>query len=239
VNRKFLLPLLLIAFLIVGISTVIIISQKQKSVPQITHNYQLPQPTIPTKDQGIPILSPDKKNIVLDGKAILSVDNDIIFNWFKTKTGMCSEDNIIHPNTMEISCENKTTFRKYVNFASIIVSSDKSKIGFTIEAIPPTSDYVVGLFSRSADKVDLLTDYYLGNDFISFSPSGRYFVYKCRCFEGICGLYIKNSENLTTVASLNNPQYDDMRQYDTNFVRWISDNQVEYKVNTQLKTESF
>lgn len=109
------------------------------------------------------------------------------------------------------------------------------KIGFTIESDALSPDKVAGIFLRSANKVNLLTSYYLGNKFISFSPSGTNFAFSSYCVENYCGFTIKNSETLSDEISFGNTRdHGDFR-----FVEWVSDREIEYKAGTELKKESF
>jgi len=184
-------------------------------------------------------LSVDKKSIVAGDKILLTIDNDTIFSWFKTKSQLCDGYNLTSTPDRKMFCENKTSFKDLTRFASIVVSPDKMKIGFTIESDTLSPDKVVGIFSRSANTINLLGNYYLGNEFISFSPNGTNFVYQGGCFEAMCGLYIKNSETLVNKASLSDSEYADARTRTTTFVRWLSDNAIEYKLGTELKQASF
>ncbi|MBU1445708.1 hypothetical protein KKD70_00395 [Patescibacteria group bacterium] len=195
--------------------------------------------TTSTTTSETPGLSADKKSIIVDSSVLLSVDNDAIFNWFKTESQLCDGYNLTSTSDRKAFCEDLTSFKSQTRFASIVISPDKMEIGFTIESDTLSPDKVVGIFLRSANKVNLLTNYYLGNEFISFSPGGENFVYQGGCWEGLCGLFIKDSETLTEVASLNNPEYLDLRSVDAEFVRWLSENQVEYKLGAELKQESF
>ena len=204
----------------------------QQTPPTATNN---PPATIPTT----PSLSADKKSISADGKILLAIDNDTIFNWFKTKSQLCDGYNLTSAPDRKTFCENKTSFKNQTRFASIVVSPDKMKIGFTIESDTLTPDKVVGIFSRSANAVNLLGGYYLGNAFIGFSPNGTNFVYQGGCFEGMCGLYVKNSETLADKASLSDSESADARTRTATFVRWISDNEIEYKLGSELKQASF
>ena len=204
----------------------------QQTPPTATNN---PPATIPTT----PSLSADKKSISADGKILLAIDNDTIFNWFKTKSQLCDGYNLTSAPDRKTFCENKTSFKNQTRFASIVVSPDKMKIGFTIESDTLTPDKVVGIFSRSTNAVNLLGGYYLGNEFIGFSPNGTNFIYKGGCFEGMCGLYVKNSETLADKAILSDSEFADARTRTTTFVRWISDNEVEYKLGSELKRASF
>lgn len=195
------------------------------------------QPTAPVSEA--PSLSADKKSIVADGKVLLAIDSDIIFNWFKAESQLCDGYNLTSTPDRKMFCENKATFKSKTRFASIIVSPDKMKIGLTIESDTLSPDTVVGIFLRSTNAVHFLINYYLGNEFISFSPSGANFVYQGGCFEGMCGLYIKNSETLTSKASLSDSEFADARTRNTTFVRWLSDNEIEYKLGSELKRASF
>ena len=215
------------------------------SETQPTNNIP-PQQTPPVTTKNPPVTTPatpplsvDKKSISADGKILLTIDNDTIFNWFKTKSQLCDGYNLTSTPDRKTFCENKTSFKNQTRFASIVVSPDKMKIGFTIESDTLSPDKVVGIFSRSANTVNLLGGYYLGNQFIGFSPNGTNFIYQGGCFEGMCGLYVKNSETLADKASLSASESADARTRTATFVRWISDNEVEYKLGSELKRASF
>jgi len=221
------LVIILAVIIVTGIAGYFAFSQRQEITPP------------PAPVSGNPSLSADKKSIVADGKVLLTVDNDTIFNWFKTKSQLCDGYNLTSTPGRKMFCENKTSFKDQTRFASIVVSPDKMKIGFTIESDTLSPDKVVGIFLRSANTVHLLGNYYLGNEFISFSPNGTNFVYQGGCFEGMCGLYVKNSETLADKASLSDSEFAEARTKTTTFVRWLSDNEIEYKLGTELKRVSF
>ncbi|SRR3989339_1761483 len=194
------------------------------------------------KALATPSLSADKKSIVADGKVLLAIDNDTIFNWLKIRSQLCGGGNLTSTPDRKEFCENKTSFKNQARFASVVVSPDKMKIGFTIESNMLSPGKVVGIFSRSANAVNLLGGYYLGeNEFIGFSPNGTNYIYQGGCFEGMCALYIENSETLDEKARLSDSGYADARYRTrtTTFVRWISDNEVEYKLGSELKRASF
>lgn len=169
------------------------------------------------------VISFDGASIISNGKTL--VDNDAVFN-------TCDETG--NPISSTRLCTNKNRIR----FSSVVASPDKINFGINIRSDVATDDTVVGIFRRSINRVDILTNYYTGNEFISFSPSGMNFAYKGDCFEGLCALFIKSSETLASKASLRNPLVDDPAQNIT-FVRWISDNEIEYKLGSELKRFSF
>lgn len=189
------------------------------------------------RPHSVPTLSVDKKSIDADGKVLLSIDNDTIFNWFKTESQLCDSDNINTTADRKSFCENKSSFKNLTKFSSIVVSPDKTKVGFTIESDTLSPDTVVGFFNRATNSVSLLTGYYLGNEFINFSPNGTNFAYRGGCFEAICAFYIKNSETLKDKIDFI-PREADMRGNYV-FVKWLSDNQFQYKIDTELKQYSF
>lgn len=228
------LVITLTVIVIAGIAGYFVFFQKQETTPTTTNT---PIPNNPTS--SVPSLSEDKKSVVVDGKVILAIDNDVIFNWFKTESQLCDGGNLTSTPDRKSFCENKTYFKSKTRFSTIVVSPDKMKIGFTIESDTLSPDKVAGIFLRFTNQVNLLTNYYLGNEFLNFSPNSTYFVYQGGCFEGMCGLFIKNSETLANKASLNNPEFVDSRSQNATFVRWISDTEVEYKLGTELKQESF
>lgn len=183
----------------------------------------------------IPQLSLDKKDIVVNDEDLLSVDNNIIFNWFKKESQLCDEYNINSNPDRKKFCEDKEFFRSITRFDSINVSPDGMEIGFSIESDTLSPDKVVGIYSIAESNLKILTNYYLGNEFISFSPDGKNFVYKSYCFENNCGFTIKDSNTLIDKISFgNNP--DDS---DYSFVRWNSDNNIEYKYGGELIEVSF
>ena len=177
-------------------------------------------------------LSFDRREILIDSKNILNIQSPDIYNWFLTQTELCSKDGFVRPNTLEISCTTPDSFRKYVEFKNIYISPDNKFVGFEINTDLDfdSGDSVIGILHLENNKVNFVTNFYLGNVFISFSPNGKYFVYKGSCFEGLCGLYVRNSETLEIVSNVNNPEYDDTRQFDSDFVRWVSENEFEYKI---------
>lgn len=249
-SKKGLVNIVLIVLVILLTILVVYLALLKKSPnpanePPVIDNDQtqnLPPDTI--KDPPIifltnPILSADKKSISADDKVILVIDNDTIYNWIKTKSQLCDKYNIDSPLDRRMFCENKVSFKNQTRFTSIVVSPDKTKIGFTIESDTLTPDKVVGIFSRSTNTVSLLSSYYLGNEFISFSPKGINFVYKGGCFEGNCALFVKDSETLADKISLSDSVNIEARSRTAIFVKWLSDNEVEYKLDTEIKRAVF
>lgn len=232
-----------VLILIGGVAGYFVYSQKPESAPTTrtpitSDNLSGAQSTI---SSATPSLSGDRKSIVAGGQVLLVIDDDAIVNFFKTKSGLCDEYNMTTTPDRRLFCENKAIFKSKTRFTSILSSSDNTKIGFAIESNTLSPDKVVGMFypSRSTDKIRFLTNYYLGNEFISFSPNGTHFVYRGSCWEAMCGLFVKDSETLAEKINLNNPEYVDVRNVDAEFVKWISDNEVEYKLGTELKRASF
>lgn len=233
------LVIILALVIIAGVAGYFVFSQKQETTPTTTNipTSNTVQNTSPanTPISSVPSISADEKSVVADGKVLLAVDNDTIFNWFKTESQLCDGYNLTSTPDRKMFCENKTSFKSQTRFASIIVSPDNMEIGFTIESDTLSPDKVAGIFLRSTNKVNLLTNYYLGNEFISFSPSGTNFVFSSYCFENDCGFTIKTSNTLADKISFGNtPDHSDYR-----FVKWISDKEIEYKDGTELKRKSF
>lgn len=197
--------------------------------------------TGPAPFQTNPILSDGNKTIMQDNTVLLSIDNDEIFNFFKTQSQLCNKQNLESTATRKMFCTDIATFKSETRFSSIVLSPDKTKIGFAIETDEMSPDKTVGIFyvARATDTIHFLTNFYLGNEFISFSPAGVNFVVKGGCWEGMCGLVIKNSETLEDKISLNNPAFVDMRTENTEFIKWISDNEVEYKIGNEVKQVKF
>lgn len=185
-----------------------------------------------------PELSEDSKAIVTDDEVLLEVDDDAIHNWFIVKSQLCTQANTENSPERQEYCEDEEVFKEKTNFKSITVSPIKTVIGFEIESEALSPDSVVGIYLHEQDKVEMLTNYYLGNEFIGFSATGEYFVYKGNCWEAMCGLFVLNSETLNEVLSINNPEAVDLRTEDAEFVRWVSDEKIEYKLGDELMKET-
>ena len=244
-KQRFTNMLLLIISLVVVVGLIgsFVFSQKQKTTAPTNPNTETTSTY--TKEQTPPAtettitLSSDKKSIMENDKVLLKIDNDTIFNWFKNDSQLCEGYNLTSVIDREKFCRNLNSFKSQTRFASIIVSPDKIKIGFSIESDTLTPDKVVGIFLTTDNTVKLLSNYYLGNEFISFSPQSTYFVYKGICWEGLCGLFVKDANTLEDKISLNNPEFLDMRTVDANFINWITDNKITYKLGTETKEVSF
>jgi hypothetical protein len=186
-----------------------------------------------------PVLSADKKFVMVDKRVILSVDDAIIFNWFKTSSQLCDGDNITSVPDRKAFCENKTDFLKSTRFAYIVLSPDNAKIGFAIESDTLAPDKVIGVFSRVTGSITLVGGYYLGNEFIGFSPKSTNFVYKSGCFEGKCALSVSDVQTFVKKASVSDSISADARTKDVTFVKWLTENSLEYKLGEELKQVSF
>jgi len=227
------LIIILVLIILAGFAGYFVFSQKQEIAPVIMKNDQI------TPTSGAPRLSTDKKSVVVEGKVLLMIDDDAIFNFFKTKSQLCDEYNITTTPDRKMFCENKVVFKNETRFKSIVVSPDGKKIGFTIESDALSYDTVVGIFYpyNTNNKVNFLTNYYLGNEFLSFSPSGTNFVYSGGCWEAICAFYIKDSLTLKDKIDFIPPEADMRGNYQ--FIKWLSDNKIEYKFDTEIKQASF
>lgn len=228
-NKRFVSIALLALVILFGAGVGYVIFKNYSSIPT----------NVITTTEQTPVLSVDNKSTTVDGEVILAVDHDTIFNWFKTSSQLCDDANITSTPDRKSFCENKDEFKNQTRFASLIVSPDNKNIGFTIETDTLFPDKVVGIFSRTDKVVTLLSNFYLGNEFIGFSPSGANFAYYSDCLGGMCALYIKNSETLVEKITLSDAEYADARTNIVMFVRWISDNEIEYQQGTEVKRASF
>lgn len=202
----------------------------------VTSNVPKPEPVIIDNQTAFSTaLSTDKKSIVIDGKVALTIDDEAIFAFFKNKSQLCDSSNIDSNAGRKMFCEDKATFRNQTQFKSIVISEDKKKVGFTIESDTLSPDSVVGIFytDRATNRVIMLSNYYLGNEFISFSPSGANFVYKGGCFEAKCAFYIKDVDTLQDRINFIPKEADARGSYE--FIHWISDLEIEYKVDGVAK----
>ncbi len=190
------------------------------------------------KPISLPSLSEDGKSIVKGTEVLLRIEDPAIFSFFqKAETGMCDSSNITNTATRTAFCSNPLTFKQQAKFIKLVPSASGNDFGFVIETAELSPDTVVGMFSKteSGNKVTLLTNYYLGNDFISFSPSGSKFVYKERCWEAVCGFTIKDTATLRTMREFGNAETEPS----TIFMRWIDDANIEYVVGDTLNAIHF
>ncbi|MBU1682608.1 hypothetical protein KJ742_01545 [Patescibacteria group bacterium] len=188
-------------------------------------------------EETAPVLSEDQKCILAGHEILLTIDDDSIFNFFMNSF-LCDESNVGSNSEWEAFCSDREVFMSKTKFASIVVSPDKTKIGLNIESDVLAPDTVSGIYFKDSG-VHMLTGYYLGNDFISFSPNGTNFIYQGNCWEGMCGLFIKDSETLEEKLNINAPEYLDERTVKAKFVKWVSDNEVEYMIDAEAKREGF
>jgi hypothetical protein len=219
--------------IIVTVAGIYIIVTKPFSAPSATPGLE---PNVATEP---PALSADGKTIATGDSVLLSVDDDAIFSWFKNTSGLCDSSNIDNTPDRPRFCSEKSYFKTQASFSEIAVSPDRTRIGFDISSSALQPDAVTGIYSVPTRTVTMLTGYYLGNEFLGFSPSGKNFIYQGGCFEGLCALHVINSATLAEVASLNDPQYADMRTERASFVRWLGDDGIEYKIGEKIKQASF
>lgn len=184
-------------------------------------------------------LASDSRSVLLGGRPVLTIDDDQIVQWFRSKSQLCDARNIGSTPDRRQFCTDVGTFRSKTRFASVAASPDGTVIGFTIESDALTPDTAAGIFFRSSGSVTFLTGYYLGNRFLSFSPGGAHFAYQGDCFEAKCGLYVRDSGTLAEKLRVNGPAAGTERTQNATFVRWISDHEIEYTLGGQPRTASF
>lgn len=193
-----------------------------------------PVVTVPVISASV---SKDGKSIMLGDKAVLAVDDEAIVKFFTTESELCNESNIDSNSDRKLFCKNKVTFKQMTKFTSVASSPDMQKIGFTIGSDALSPDTVSGIFypQHSTNKVYFLTNYYLGNEFISFSPGGIHFVYRNNCFEAECGFVVRSSGTRKQIVAFGDTP--DHANYE--FLRWVSDREIEYKEREEVKRFSF
>lgn len=182
-----------------------------------------------------PELSSSKKSITANNGTILEITDKAIMDFFKkNSTGMCDDANNDNTSTRAAFCTKESVFREKSSFTKIIPSSNGSKIGFVIATDELTPDSVVGVFYpyNTTYKVHLLTSYYLGNDFVGFSPNDAYLVTKDSCFEGVCGFTVYNAATLSAIKHFGNSETGPANT----FVRWTSNTQFQYTVGAENRT---
>lgn len=182
-----------------------------------------------------PELSPDGKSITINDSTVLHIEDETILSYFKNQsTGLCDEYNIHNTPTRTSFCTDAEAFADSVSFTKIAPSATGGKIGFVIASKELAPDTAVGIFypQNTTYKVHLLTNYYLGNDFIGFSPDDSYFVTKDSCFEGICGFSIYNAATRSKIRHFGNPESEPANT----FLRWETNDSFTYSVGAETRT---
>jgi len=184
------------------------------------------------------ILSADKKIIMHGEFILLKIDDTKIFNWFKTKSGLCSKS----PSTSEIRnlfCNDPATFLSKTSFTNIYPTKNNKYVAFEITSEAQLPDVVLGFYNVETKTVNWLTRYYLGNKFLGYSPDESKFIYKNSCWEAMCGLTVKSTDNLITLKDINNPQLLDTRASDAVFNEWIDNNTIHYTLKNHLGSKDY
>lgn len=179
-------------------------------------------------------LSTDARAILSNQEIILDTKNEAIFNYFKNSF-LCDESNINSDSERPNFCQNQEFLAGKTTFANFYLSPDKQKIIFVVTSEILTPDQALGIYYLDSGKITIFSDYYIGNEFISFSPNGDYFIYKGGCFEATCALNIIDTNSLNLVASLSDSQYPDARVRDVFFNRFISANELEYSLGDEVR----
>lgn len=216
----------------------------RQETPQIEEEIIWEDVTIPVEDENneelIPSLSNDRKNIILWKSVLLGINNQRLMNMFREESQLCNEPNITNSEKKRAFCEEEEAFFTQTRFTDINISTEESdKILFTLESDIMTPDSLVGFFRVSSWEIRFLSNFYLGNELIGFSPNARYFAYRGMCWEAKCGISIRDSETLEEVWTINNPEYLDMRQKDVKFLRWVTDTEIEYELAGEILQISF
>jgi len=183
-------------------------------------------------------LSTNKKTILKGTSTMLSIDDVKIFSWFKTKSGLCGKS----PSTSEtrnLFCNNTATFLSKTSFTNIYPTKNNKYIAFEITSEAQLPDVVLGFYNVETKTVNWLTRYYLGNKFLGYSPDESKFIYKNNCWEAMCGLTIKSTNNQITLKDINNPQLIDTRGSDAIFNKWIDNNTIHYTLKNHLGSKDF
>jgi len=187
-----------------------------------------------------PKLSANKKAIVAGEQRLLEVNHSSIMNYFKAEGKLCDAYYLNQPERKAF-CTDKNIFKQKTQFNPISLSIDQTAIGFSLTAEVMSPDAVVGIFypNRKEVSIHFLSKYYLGNEFLSFAPDGKHFIYQHNCWEGFCGLTVKNTSTLQTVLEINNPESVDERHEKTVFEKWIDNQTISYLADGKPAKSNF
>lgn len=188
----------------------------------------------PLDDSPSITMTPDKKIIVQGETVLLKIDDDRIFDWFQNKSGLCDRvhnSSRQYRNQSRISfCTDAEAFLDKTNFVKSYPSNTKHYIAFEISSAELPPDKVLGFYTVKTQTINWLSNYYLGNEFISYSPDETKFIYQHKCFEGFCGLTVKSTHTLETLKDINNPEYLDARTQRVTFDKWVDNNTISYSL---------
>ena len=184
-------------------------------------------------------LSEDWSTLLKNSEGVFSSWDERIFEWFQNESQLCSELNRSSSEDRELFCDDINFFASQTRFRTVEISANNSVLGFTIETETLEPDSVVGVYNFREDELRFLTNYYLGNEFLSFSPSGEYFVYQWFCFEAKCWLIVWETSSLEDIHDINMPEYIDMRQLDATFISWSDQREIEFMLWDETVTEAF
>ncbi len=182
-------------------------------------------------------LSNNQKEIMSGDSVYLSIDNEQIFEFFKN-SDLCDEFNMMGVFGRESFCMSVESFREQTSFKNVFSSLKNDVVGFTIESDTLAPDTVVGVYTQEGG-VKMLTNYYLGNEFLGFSADGKYFVYRGSCFEAKCGLYVYDANTLEIIEKINDTEYLDARMQNASFISWEGQSTLKYKIGEEEKEISF
>jgi len=185
----------------------------------------------PVKNEIIK-LSTDKKTILQGTSVLLKIDDAEIFGWFETKSGLCRKGN--NNESRNLFCDDIVAFLSKTSFVNMHLTKNNKYIVFEISTTEMEPDKVVGHYTIATKKITWLTNYYLMNEFISYSPDESKFIYQNNCWEGMCGLTVKANENLQTLKEINNPESADTRNNKAIFNKWIDNNTINYTLKDHV-----
>lgn len=175
----------------------------------------------------------DGKSIIKNGDVFLSITDPRIFSWFKQSAGLCDESNIGNTEARKDFCSNEAAFAEKTNFVFAESSPDFQTVVFVVETEELTPDRVVGAITQDG-AFSMLTRYYLGNEFLGFSPDGTYFAVKDSCFEAKCSITVYQTNTLSVVEKVNDTPGDE-RSHSAVFVSWNSNKTLSYKLGEETK----
>lgn len=92
-NQKRFANIILIIVVVILVCAIAYFAFVKKLEPVVQQPTSTTQTSV-TTSSATPSLSIDHKNIIVDGKVLLTVDNDTIFNWFKNESHLCDWYNL-------------------------------------------------------------------------------------------------------------------------------------------------
>lgn len=177
------------------------------------------------------LISEDEHSVLRSGELLLDTKHEQLVQYLREETGLCEESNMNRTPTSKRFCEDLDFFAQEVFFSDLQVDPNSQAVVFAVRTKQLEPDNFLVWLSLATKDLQVLTPFYLGNEFLGFSSKGKLFAYRTNCWEGMCGIKVGQTATGLEVASFNNPEQFDSREFDAQFVGWDSEVGLYYRLD--------